>query len=178
MKTPLASIHGRFQPFHNGHLAYLLAALKKADQVYIGLTRVLTEPGIGEDVAPHRLQRDSNPLTYFQRYTLISAALHDTDIDPGRWRVGPFPIETPERLPEFWPLDLPCLTTIKDPWNARKIQELEALGYAAPVLTVDPLPTIRSGTEIRAAIRAGDPAWKDWVPHGAVALLEQWATTL
>ena len=173
--TFLASIHGRFQPFHNGHLAYLRAALAEAEQIYIGLTRVLTEPGIGGDVAPHRMQKNSNPLTYFQRCTLISAALTATEIDPMRWRVGPFPIESPERLPEFWPQELPCFTTIKDEWNVRKIQELEVLGYTAPVLTVDPSPSIRSGTEIRAAIRAGNPAWPDWVPHGSVPLLQRWS---
>jgi nicotinamide-nucleotide adenylyltransferase len=174
----LASIHGRFQPFHNGHLAYLRAALLRADHVYIGLTRVLTEEGIGGDVAPHRLQVESNPFTYFQRRGLIRAALDEADIDPARWTIGPFPIEAPGRLHEFWPLDLPCFTTHKDPWNAKKIEILEELGYPVAVLTVAPSPSIRSGTDIRAAIRAGDPAWRDWVPKGSLSLIEQWVSAL
>src|SRR5450432_2818278 len=102
-----ASINGRFQPFHNGHLAYLRAALDRAEHVYVGLTRVLTEPGIGGEVAPHRLQSDANPFSYFERCELIRAALDAAGVDRSRWSIGPFPIEVPERLPEFWPTNHP-----------------------------------------------------------------------
>ena len=82
----------------------------------------------------------------------------------------------PERLHEFWPLDLPCFTTYKDPWNAKKIEILEGLGYPVTVLTVDPSPSIRSGTDIRAAIYAGDPAWQNWVPRGSWRMIEEWTS--
>ena len=31
-------IHGRFQPFHNGHLEYLRGAAERSDEVWIGIT--------------------------------------------------------------------------------------------------------------------------------------------
>jgi len=33
------SAHGRFQPFHNGHLEYVLAAQKQSDFLWIGITK-------------------------------------------------------------------------------------------------------------------------------------------
>ena len=42
-------IHGRFQPFHLGHLEYLAGAASEADEVWVGITnpdptRVRPEP--------------------------------------------------------------------------------------------------------------------------------------
>ena len=31
-------IHGRFQPFHNGHLEYLRGAAARSDEVFVGIT--------------------------------------------------------------------------------------------------------------------------------------------
>ena len=31
-------IHGRFQPLHNGHLAYLEAAAERCDHLFVGIT--------------------------------------------------------------------------------------------------------------------------------------------
>jgi len=33
------SIHGRFQPFHNEHLDYVLRALDRCDFLWIGITQ-------------------------------------------------------------------------------------------------------------------------------------------
>ena len=167
------SIHGRFQPFHNGHLGYLKAALEHTENVYIGLTRVLTEPGIGGDVAPHRLCSESNPFTYFERCQIIEAVIAHENIDPGRIRIGPFPIEDPERLVEFWPLTAPCFTTLVDGWNVRKVEVLETLGYKVEVVDVPKSELVRSGTSIRAAMRQDDPIWRSWVPEGALSLLDE-----
>ena len=42
-------IHGRFQPFHNGHLEYLRGAAECCDELFVGITnpdpaRVKPEP--------------------------------------------------------------------------------------------------------------------------------------
>jgi len=31
-------IHGRFQPFHNGHLEYMRGAADRSDELWIGIT--------------------------------------------------------------------------------------------------------------------------------------------
>ncbi len=38
LKPRYGMIHGRFQPFHNGHLEYLLAALERCETLIIGIT--------------------------------------------------------------------------------------------------------------------------------------------
>ena len=42
-------IHGRFQPFHNGHLEYLRGAAAQSGEVFVGITnpdpqRIREEP--------------------------------------------------------------------------------------------------------------------------------------
>ena len=31
-------IHGRFQPFHNGHLEYMRGAAERSDELWVGIT--------------------------------------------------------------------------------------------------------------------------------------------
>jgi cytidyltransferase-like protein len=170
------SIHGRFQPFHNGHLAYALAALEHVDTLYIGLTRVLSEPGIGQTTAPHRLDPRSNPLSYFERVEVVSAALTAAGVRKDHFSVGPFPIEVPGRLPEFWPTNLTCFTTIVDEWNREKVKALRDVGYNVVVLegVVSDPTSVRTGTQIRAMIRDRSDEWKLYVPSATVPLVERY----
>src|SRR3546814_8534399 len=50
----------------------------------------------------------SNPLTFRERSELVEAALVAVDIDRARFRITPFPIETPKRLHEFVPPGSVC----------------------------------------------------------------------
>lgn len=138
----------------------------------VGLTRVLTEPGIGRQTAPHRLDSNSNPFTYFQRSEIVTAALLEAGIPPDRFSIGPFPIEVPERLPEFWPTDRVCYTTIVDKWNEEKVRVLTDIGYEVQILSVVPSPSIRSGTLIRQSIRSGGNEWENWVPPAVASLIK------
>ena len=65
------SVHGRFQPFHNDHLRYTLAASEKVDYLLVGLT----QPDIGNlHWTPGAMHRDNlvdNPLTFFERLVII-----------------------------------------------------------------------------------------------------------
>lgn len=173
MEIAYASIHGRFQPFHNGHLAYALEALRRTERLYVGLTKVLTEPGPGGVVAPHRLDPNSNPLTYFERVQIVRAALLGAGVPEARVDIGPFPIENPERLPEFWPPQLPCITTVVDKWNEEKIGILKAQGYQVLVAKDGAYAgeEYASGTRIRELIRAGDDRWRRYVPDAAADLV-------
>lgn len=177
MEVEYSSIHGRFQPFHNGHLAYAQAALARSQRIYVGLTRVLTEGGIGGDVAPHRLKSDSNPFSYFERAEIIRAALNGAGIPDDRFEIGPFPIENPARLGEFWPIDLPCLTTVVDQWNEEKIRVLESAGYTVEIVQQGAWrgEKYASGTIIRQLIRNGDDSWSNFVSTGAVEVVRRFA---
>lgn len=170
----VGSIHGRFQPFHNAHLAYAVAALKHAEWLYIGLTKVLTEESIGQEIAPHRFKSEENPLTFYQRVEVTKRALLDAGVAPERFYIGPFPVEVPHRLPEFWPRTGLCFTTNVDVWNQRKIEILTCAGYDVSVLELDLLDKpVTSGTEIRKLFRDGNKSWRDYVPTGtAECILE------
>ena len=68
-------IHGRFQPFHLGHLEYLKGAAAHSDEVWVGITnpdptRVKPEPA-----DPLRHLPESNPYTYADRLLMVKAAV-------------------------------------------------------------------------------------------------------
>jgi cytidyltransferase-like protein len=63
-RFPQASAHGRFQPFHNGHLEYILAAKERCDFLWIGITKfeIFTTTPLGRQ----RERPENNSLTYFE----------------------------------------------------------------------------------------------------------------
>ncbi len=73
-------IHGRFQPFHNGHLEYLRGAAALSDELFVGITnpdprRIKEEPS-----DPLRHLPESNPFTYVERLLMIEAVAEDERI--------------------------------------------------------------------------------------------------
>lgn len=68
---------GRFQPFHNGHLAAVKYALKNVDYLYIV---------VGSAQRSH--ERD-NPFTAGERIMMIKAALNEAGVDARRWMLIP-----------------------------------------------------------------------------------------
>lgn len=68
---------GRFQPFHNGHLAAVKHALQNVDYLYVV---------VGSAQRSH--ERD-NPFTAGERIMMIKAALDANDVDPSRWMTIP-----------------------------------------------------------------------------------------
>ena len=68
---------GRFQPFHNGHLAAVQHALKEVSYLYIV---------VGSAQRNH--ERD-NPFTASERIAMIKSALDVHNIDPSKWMAIP-----------------------------------------------------------------------------------------
>src|SRR4051812_41554823 len=103
---PEASVHGRFQPFHNGHLEYVSEALALSDYLWVGITQVYGERLLEVKGAPsHRSARADNPYTFFDRVKMIRRSLLESGISASRFSVIPFPIEQPDYLQEFLPID-------------------------------------------------------------------------
>jgi len=170
----IASIHGRFQPFHNAHMEYAKAALENCDLLYIGLTKVLPAGlFLGQEHAPHRDLISSNPFSYAERVSIIENALRVEGIGVERFRIVPFPIENIRRLPEFWSKDHQCFTTIRDKWNLTKIEILRDAGYEVDVLKDSPWEgdAYASGTEIREMIRNENDEWRSFVPRGSAEMI-------
>jgi len=159
------SVHGRFQPFHNGHLDYVLEAFSRADFLWVGLTQIFT-PTSDNLNESGREKATSNPLTFKDRFDLVDAALTDAGISRERFRITPFPIETPERLKQFIPTGCMCFTTLVNEWNDVKVKRLNDNGFPTEILGLSVPDNMRvtSGTEIRRLIRAQDPSWARFVP--------------
>jgi len=170
-KLAEASAHGRFQPFHNGHLEYVLAAKERCDFLWIGITKYETTP---TGLSPLGLPRDhpqNNPLTYFERIQIIAAALEENGVPRSQFGFVPFPIETPENLHLFLPISVTCFTTVCEQWNEKKIEVLEAAGYQVEVLWRREPKTV-SGSVIRKMILEGDPRWQEMVPKATAQAVE------
>lgn len=158
----IGCIHGRFQPFHKEHMRYALAALEKCDFLWVGITRyeILRESfeaGQGRDSLL------ANPFTYIERVNIIRDALLEQGVEQNRFGFVPFPIDSPELLPQFVSLSTTCYTTVREDWNKDKIKSLKALGYEVVVLWEDLAVKRISSTIIRESIRSGDGVWKEMV---------------
>ena len=167
-----ASAHGRFQPFHNEHLEYLLAAQRQCSYLWIGITKYDITPTDSNPLGRPRERPANNPLTFFERINIIDEALVEAGIDRKTFGFVPFPIETPHRLPDFMPISIPCLTTICEQWNQEKIGVLRGLGYNVQVLYEREKKGV-SGSTIRRQILTGDDGWKAMVPGATVRAVER-----
>ena len=167
-----ASAHGRFQLLHYGHLEYLLAARRRCRFRWIGITQVdLEDLRLVGHTAEHRADPRENPLTYFERETLIYESLLDAGVDPKDFAVIPFPIEAPQRLPQYLPRDVPILTTVYDDWNRAKIALLESVGYKVEVLWERTNKDF-SGSRIRRMVATGDISYLGLVPESTIRFIE------
>ena len=170
---PVASAHGRFQPLHNDHLEYLLEAKRRGTFLWIGITQYIVSNLVaahGADV--HRSRPFDNPLTYFERAAIVREALAENGVSYDEFGIVPFPVETPSLLPEFVPLDIPVLTTIRDDWNVKKIAVLRGVGYRVEVLWNRRVAGV-SGSEIRRQIIEGDEDYTKVVPAATVRAIDR-----
>jgi nicotinamide mononucleotide adenylyltransferase len=167
------SAHGRFQPLHNEHLRYLLAAKKMCRFLWIGITQYDIYSLSISPKDPHRQERKNNPLTYFERIEMITNAFLENSIKKDEFAFIPFPIENPRSLPGFLPTYIPIFTTINDEWNEEKIKVLQNEGYMVSSLWEDRAKKI-NGMTIRGLICSGDENWKQMVPHATIELIEKY----
>ena len=170
---PEGSVNGRFQPLHNGHLRYLIAAKKRCDFLWVGITQSNIYSLDQSPVDPHRQSAINNPLTFFERFLIIQKALLDTNIEREEFGIIPFPVDSPEYLPNFLPVSIPIFTVVCDEWNTHKTDVLRQHGYKVIVLWEDRNKDI-IGTHIREEISLGKHSWKAQVPAATVSIIEQY----
>jgi cytidyltransferase-like protein len=160
-------IHGRFQPFHNGHLEYLRGAAVRSDEVWVGITnpdpaRIKEEPS-----DPLRHLPESNPYTYAERLLMVKAVAADEGIDV---HVIPFPVNEPELWSAYVPDGVTQYIRHFSEWGGTKIERLRAAGYEVVVLDEGAEKEI-SGVDVRAALRDGGD-WRALVPAGVARVLD------
>ena len=163
-------IHGRFQPFHLGHLEYLRGAAERAEQMFVGITnpdpaRVKPEPS-----DPLRHLPESNPWTYTERLLMIEEVAKDEG-----WRervhVIPFPVNEPELWRAYVPEGVTQFIRHFSEWGGTKIERLRAAGYEVVVLDEGAEKEL-SGADVRAAMRDGGD-WRALVPDGVARVIDR-----
>jgi cytidyltransferase-like protein len=162
-------IHGRFQPFHNGHLEYLRGAAERSDDVLVGITnpdptRIRPEPA-----DPERHLPASNPYTYWERQLMVKAAAGDLGLDPESLHVIPFPVNEPELWKAYVPEGVTQYLRLFSEWGGEKLARFQDAGYDVVVLDEGAEKQV-SGSQVRAALREGGD-WEALVPPGVAEVL-------
>jgi nicotinamide-nucleotide adenylyltransferase len=162
-------IHGRFQPFHNGHLEYLLGAYERSEEVFVGITNPDPTRIKPEESDPLRHLPESNPWSYADRLVMVKAAARDAGLDLARVHVIPFPVNEPELWPAYLPDDVTQYIRLFSEWGGTKLDRLRDAGYEVVVLDEGAEKEI-SGEDVRAAIRDGGD-WEALVPGGVARVI-------
>jgi nicotinamide-nucleotide adenylyltransferase len=164
-------VHGRFQPFHKGHLEYMCGAAERCDELFVGITnpdptRIRPEPN-----DPVRHLPESNPWSYAERLLMVKAAAQDLRLDLARVHVIPFPVNEPELWPAYVPDGVTQYLRLFSDWGGTKLERLEDAGYEVVVLDQGADKEV-SGADVREALRA-DGDWESLVPPGVARVLRQ-----
>lgn len=148
--TVVGHVHGRFQPFHEGHLAYCEWAAGECDELIVGITNADPTHVAPEEADPDRDDPRNNPFRYHERHRMITAALSAADLGVPV-RVLPFPINRPELWEHYAPADALHLLRVLEEWHGVKADRLREHGRR--VTTIEAERAV-SGTAIREAMAA------------------------
>jgi nicotinamide-nucleotide adenylyltransferase len=161
-------IHGRFQPFHNGHLEFLLGAAERCEQVFVGITNPDPARIRPEASDPLRHLPESNPWSYTERLLMIDAVAEDAGLR-GRVHVIPFPVNEPELWPAYVPDGATQFIRLFSDWGGTKLERLREAGYEVVILDEGIAKEV-SGADVRARLREGGD-WEALVPPGVAQVI-------
>jgi nicotinamide-nucleotide adenylyltransferase len=162
-------IHGRFQPFHNGHLEYLRGAAERSDEIWIGITNPDPTRIKPEASDPLRHLPESNPFSYAERLLMAKAATADIGLEPAAVHVIPFPVNEPELWHAYVPQGVTQYLRLFSDWGGTKLERLRDAGYEVVILDEGSEKEI-SGADVREALREGRD-WESLVPPGVARIL-------
>lgn len=166
----IGAVHGRFQPFHLGHLEYVQHAAARCRTLIVGITNADPTWWRHTPQNPQRSQHHANPFPYWLRERLIDGALREAGIDADRFRIVPFPIHDPTLVPDYVPPGARHYLRVFSSWEQRKVDDLRAAGHDVEVL--DPgVPKHVTATEVRRRLRTGGD-WRALVPPAAALVLQ------
>ena len=173
-KYDIGVIHGRFQVLHNDHIKYLLAGKQLCNHLVVGITN--PDPSLTRDseANPHRSTPIANPLTYYERYIMVQVSLLEQGLKFSEFSIVPFPINVPELIKYYVPIDAIFFLTIYDEWGRQKKRFFESLGLKIHVLWEVTLENKGlSSSDIREAM-IKSKQWEHFVPISVANLLKEW----
>jgi cytidyltransferase-like protein len=159
-------IHGRFQPFHNGHLEYLRGAVAHSEEVFVGITNPDPQRVKEEASDPLRHLPESNPFSYVERLLMVEAVAEDEGI---RVHVIPFPVNEPALWHAYVPAGVTQYLRLFSDWGGTKLDRMRDAGYDVVVLDEGAEKEI-SGADVRGALRSGGD-WESLVPPGVARVI-------
>ncbi len=169
LRVPLGMIHGRFQPFHNGHLEYLRLALERSDVLVVGITNPDPYQIAEEVTSAHRHHAEANPFTFYQRLAMIRDTAHDEGVVPERIVILPFPVNLPERWRYYVPPQAHHFVRVFSAWEQTKVDRIAAAGYAVEILSPGATKEIEA-TEVRRRLAAGED-WRALIPPAVARII-------
>lgn len=164
-------VHGRFQPFHNGHLEYLRAARDLCTNLVVGITNPDPATVLEDPASEHRHLPESNPFTYFERLLMVREVLQDEGIAPQHGIIIPFPVNLPDRWRYYLPPAVVHYVRVFSPWEQSKVDRLREQGYRVEVLHPGIEKEIEA-SEVRRRMAAGED-WQSLVPPAVVRVIER-----
>ena len=164
-KVKTGLVYGRFQVLHYGHIDYILSSLEKCEHLIIGICNPEKELTKYSAVCPHRSKLSSNPLTYYERMECIKGALLERGISATRFDIVPFPINFPEKIYNYAPMDAKYFIPIFEPWGKENVETFrDKLGIDVEVILNGTLKDKKdNATDIRKMIYNGE-GWSKNVP--------------
>jgi nicotinamide-nucleotide adenylyltransferase len=164
-------IHGRYQPFHNGHLEYMRGAASLCDELFVGITNPDPTRIKPEAADPARHLPESNPWSYAERLLMVKAAAADLGLDLSQLHVIPFPVNEPELWPAYVPQGVTQYLRLFSDWGGEKLDRLRGAGFEVVVLDEGAEKEV-SGAHVREALRSGGD-WQALVPAGVAKVLKE-----
>jgi nicotinamide mononucleotide adenylyltransferase len=172
--TDVGVIHGRFQVLHNDHLRYIMAGKSKCRHIVVGITNPDPMLTRADPADPQRSSPGANPLTYFERYTMVRAVLVEEGLSYEDFSIVPFPVNCPELYRYYVPMEGVFYLTIYDRWGQRKLEQFKSAGLRTEVLWSRPREDKGlTGTDVRERMALGEE-WKHMVPPATAALVNKW----
>jgi cytidyltransferase-like protein len=164
----LGMIHGRFQPFHVGHLEYMVAAAARCERLAVGITNPEGFPLRPGPSDPARHLPESNPFTDGERRRMVEAAAAEAGVGPVE--VFPFPVTEPGLWGGLVPAGAVQFVRVLSPWGASKLARFEERGHPVVVLAAPGGKRV-SGERVRALMRSGGD-WRALVPPAVAAVID------
>lgn len=173
--------HGRFQPFHNGHMSMVKRMLDSHDEIVIGLSNPFrvqantNDPALKNALASEDTRNPlNNPWPYWQRVLMIRWSLEAEGYDTGRVMIMPNLIASTLRVEETqFPKEETVIYTMPSgKHNKLILKNDQADGW--DVVVIDPKERTISGTLMREMIEAGNPDWETYVPIGTAKVIKKY----
>ncbi len=171
-RIPLAVVHGRFQPPHNGHVRYILASLERAERVAIGIcTPTICTPEEAA-VSGFPCTAEENPFTFTERVDMISAALEAEGISKDRYSFTEFPSDY-VGVCDMFPKDVVFFLSHTGTGDDAKKAHLASLGLTTETVIALSYEDWRERSgDVRTGLADGTDAWTALVPPAVATYLK------